>query len=645
MSAGSFQILDFVSNGCCVIDRDCRILFWNKSLQLWTGQSLEDLKEKDLFEAFPNLAQPRFQSRIRSVLETGAPTFFSSALHPEFFPSPKARSRAMIQQTALTRLPVGQEGPRVLITVSDVTDQHERGEKYRAARAQALEESRIRGEQEAQFRLVIGLSSAAILICDAEGHVQSCNPASQRIFNTSEKELIGLELPKLFLPSHRSLLQDLLRQGMPTGEAGYELDGLRSGGTHFPAEVTIRFLEAGGERQCVAYIYDQTNRKRAEEALRYAQKQESLGALAGGIAHDFNNLFGGVLGILDLVESKLPAEDPVGPSLDRIRSEILRATDLSKKMLAFSGKGRFSLSTLSLNQLIEESWAELSQSVPRQIRLRSRLGEGLPNVEVDPFQIRLLVKYLVENSVEAISGEGTIDIFTGVQDLDQETIRHACPGQPLLPGKHVTLEVVDSGCGISAENLPRIFDPFFTTKFAGRGLSLAVGQGILRGHRAGFALSSAVGIGTRFKAFFPAAQVQRETSPRQALSSQAREGRILVVDDESVLRETVRELLEAMGHQVDAVADGLEAVEAYQRHPGEYALVIMDLTMPRMDGLEAFHRIRHLDAGAHIILSSGFSEHDAILRFQDMGISGFLPKPYRLAQLENAIAPFVKPQG
>jgi len=642
MATNSFTILDYVSNGCCVIGEGGKIVFWNKTLELWTDLTQTELVDQNLFEVFPNLAQPRFRDRIMGVLETGAPTFFSSALNPEFFPSHRAGGRPRIQQSALNRLALDSNTPLVLITVSDVTDQHERGEKYRMARAQVLEESRIRGEREAQFRLVVGLSSAAILICDTDGNIQDCNPAALRIFNTPELELIGTSLQRLFLPHHSNAIQQRLSAETSTGDPGAEFEGLRRNGTHFPAELTVRLLETNGKRQYVAYIYDLTNRKRAEEALHYAQKQESLGALAGGIAHDFNNLFGGVLGILDLVESKQNLEDPQRAQLERIRGEIVRAAELSRKMLAFSGKGRFSMTSLSINHLIQDYWAEMSQGIPRNIQLRSRLSEGLPAIEADPPQIRQLIQYLVTNSVEAITSEGTIDIITGVQDLDPETLRHACPGQPLSPGKHVTIEVVDTGCGINAENLSRIFDPFFSTKFAGRGLSLAVGQGILRGHRAGFAISSAVGIGTRFKLFFPAVTTTSTINPPSEPHHQVRVGKILVVDDEPVLRETVRELLEAMGHDVDTASDGQEAVELYQQRLGAYALVIMDLTMPRMDGLEAFHRIHALDPEAHIILSSGFSEHDAILRFHDMGISAFLPKPYRLTQLENAIAPFVK---
>jgi len=643
-TSSPYQILDFVSNGCCIIGESGRIVFWNRTLEQWTKLTLGELAEKNLFEAFPNLALPRFKERILGVLQTGAPTFFSSTLNPEFFPCRRPNGRPRIQQTALNRLrsPAGES--LVLITISDVTDQHERGEKYRAARAQAMAEAQTRGESEALYRLVVGLSTAAILICDPQGRILDSNPAAGQIFHASQEELARLSLTDLLAERHGETIRQMLEEGHMPGEGGLECHGLKRQGGAFPLELILKSFSAGAQRRFVAYIHDTTERKRAEQAVRYAQKQESLGALAGGIAHDFNNLFGGVLGSLDLCEGKLDPHAPAKPYLERIRGEMLRAAELSHKMLAFSGLGRFALASLDLNPLLEQLCPELTPDLTKNALLRCRFAGHLPPIEADPSQIRLLVQSLVSNSAEALNNElGTIDLITGVQDLDAETLRLACPGQSLTPGRHVTLEVADTGCGISAENLPRIFDPFFSTKFAGRGLSLAVAQGILRGHKAGFAISSAVGVGTRFKLFFPALPSTLEETPKRESPRQLLSGRILLVDDEPVLRETVKELLESLGYAVSTAKDGVEAVTYFRAHQGEIALVIMDLTMPNMDGHEAFRRIRELDPGARVILSSGFSENDAIFHFQDEGISAFLPKPYRLSQLEATVATFVKP--
>jgi PAS domain S-box-containing protein len=639
-----FQILDFVPSGCCVIEEAGRIRFWNQTLEAWTQRPASQLQGMSLFAAFPQLEQPRFKDRILSVLETGAPTVFSSALNPQFFPCTRPGGRPRIQQTTLNRLSLGDPGPLVLITVSDVTDQFERGEKYRAARAQALEEARVRGESEEQHRLIVSLTSSAILIGSVQARILDCNDSASRIFLYGPQEMVQLSLPDLFPYKHTEMIQRILAEDLHTGDQGLALEGKRKNGTGFPAEITAKFFNAGGERRFAAYIHDVTDRRRAEEALSYARKQESLGSLAGGIAHDFNNLFCGVLGNLDLALQRVPEGAAFLPHLERVRSEILRASELSQQMLAFSGKGRFTMGQIDLNRLLEEVKPQLVADMTQQATLTFRRSEGLPKIEGDPVQIQQVIQYLVTNASEALGdSEGIIAISTSLQELDSEVLQQAFPGQPLMPGPHVMLEVADTGCGIPAEALPRIFDPFYSTKFAGRGLSLAVAQGILRGHKAGFSIASTPGTGTRFKLFFPIVPNAYPAPAQTAQSTPVACGAILFVDDEPVLREAAREVLELSGFTVITAEDGLDALTAYERHRADIGLIILDLTMPRMDGRAALQAILALNPEAKVILSSGYSEHDAIQQLHGEGLLGFLPKPYRLAQLEALTRQFLKP--
>jgi PAS domain S-box-containing protein len=639
-----FQILDFVPSGCCIIGPSGVIRFWNQTLETWTRRTTLELVGRNLFEVFPELGQPRFRERILGVLETGAPTLFSSALNPQFFPCVRPGGRPRIQQTALNRLPLGPGGALVLITVSDVSDQHERGEKYRAARAQALEEARVRRESEEQHRLVIGLTSSAILVGNACERILDCNPSASRIFLYPREEMLQLTLHDLFPYKHIEIIRRIIAEDLSTGDQGLELEGKRKNGTSFPAEITAKFFTAAGERQFVAYIHDITDRRRAEEALSYARKQESLGSLAGGIAHDFNNLFCGLLGHLDLSRNLIPGESPLTAHLERIHGEVLRASELSQKMLAFSGKGRFAMGQIDLNRLLEELKPQLALELTKQATLSFRFTEALPKVEGDPLQIQQVIQYLVANASEAlVEHEGIIDITTALVDMDADTLRQTFPGQPLMPGPHVTVEVADTGEGIPLENMPRIFDPFFSTRFAGRGLSLAVAQGILRAHRAGFSIVSTVGVGTRFKLFFP---IVPNAYPPPAMTPKGAPvagGTILFVDDEPVLREAAEEMLKTEGYSVLSARDGLEAVDLYKAHQDQVALVILDLTMPRMDGKAALQAILALNPSAKVLLSSGYSEHDAIQQFQGDSLAGFLPKPYRLAQLVELVGRFVKP--
>ncbi len=244
---------------------------------------------------------------------------------------------------------------------------------------------------------------------------------------------------------------------------------------------------------------------------------------------------------------------------------------------------------------------------------------------------------LVTNASEAIGDrEGIITIATGTRELDRKAMDFLFAGQELEPGRFVTLQVADTGCGMSPETLTRIFDPFFTTKTSGRGLGLSAMLGILRGHRAGIKIYSEPGKGSTFQVYFRAAEAAVPDGEAQVLAEpQPFRGRVLLVDDEEALRASISAMLEHLGFEVDVAVDGQEAVERFR--PGCYALVLMDLTMPRLDGKEAFRRMKEADPAVRVILSSGYNEQDAIQQFLGRGLAGFIQKPYQLKVLVEAL--------
>jgi len=378
---------------------------------------------------------------------------------------------------------------------------------------------------------------------------------------------------------------------------------------------------------------DLTDERKSQEALRQAQKLESLGILAGGIAHDFNNLLSAVLGNLSLVQLKLPPKSACDPYLKSMESTILRAADLTRQMLAYSGKGRFVVEHLDLSRLVEEITHLLSVSISKKVALRYELATCLPAIEADASQVQQVIMNLVTNASEAIGDrDGVISIATGTRVLDQRAMDFLFAGQELAPGPFVTLQVSDTGCGMSPETLARIFDPFFTTKASGRGLGLSAMLGILRGHGGGIKIYSEPGKGSTFQVYFRALGSQPvavESAPRPAAVSF--QGRALLVDDEPDLRSSIAAMLEHVGFEVEVAADGQEALERFR--PGAYAVVLMDLTMPRLDGKEAFRRMRELDPSVKVVLSSGYNEQEAIQQFLGRGLAGFIQKPYQMRTL------------
>jgi hemerythrin-like metal-binding protein/PAS domain S-box-containing protein len=389
---------------------------------------------------------------------------------------------------------------------------------------------------------------------------------------------------------------------------------------------------------------DITERKVAEQAHLQHQKLESIGLLAGGIAHDFNNLLGAMGGNLELARMELSPEAPALTYLQTTESLMARASSLVAQILAYAGKGKFQIQTLDLNRQVEEMTRLLRASLPRNATLRWEPAPALPSLEADSAQIQQVIMNLVLNAADAVApGGGIITLRTGLETLSQEAIERTFQGQALRAGSHVWLEVADNGIGMSPQVKERIFDPFFTTKFTGRGLGLSAVQGILRSHQGGLRVDSREGEGTTFKLLFPVGPGPKGVEIQESPACQVRfadyrgSGTVLVVDDEDALRAIAGSLLCRLGFKVLEARDGQEALEVFEANQDRIQLILMDLTMPRMDGEEAFRELRRAGARMPIILSSGFGPEEALQRFNGKGLAGFLQKPYRFQTLVDAV--------
>ncbi|HEX9011287.1 MAG TPA: transporter substrate-binding domain-containing protein [Holophagaceae bacterium] len=391
---------------------------------------------------------------------------------------------------------------------------------------------------------------------------------------------------------------------------------------------------------------DITDQRTMEEALRQAQKLESLGVLAGGIAHDFNNLLTAILGNLGLAGLHAPEGHPARPFLRSAEATTLRAAELTRQMLAYSGKGVFEVRPVDLNQAAGEMASLLKVSISKKVALRFQFAEGLPAIEADAAQLQQVVMNLVTNASEAIGEEeGEILLATGRAELDAAQAAALHPGSPIPPGPYVFLRVEDSGAGMTPEVLSRIFDPFFTTKFSGRGLGLSAMLGILRAHHAGIGIRTEPGRGTEFSLYFPESYPVAPPAAAPSGSPPPLRGRgtILIADDEPEVRATTAAVLREAGFEVLEAADGQEAVELWQRGAERIRAVLMDLTMPRMDGRSAAQAILAVDPRVRILLTSGFPADSEPRLAAGAELAGFLPKPYQskdlLAALQRALEP------
>ncbi len=382
-------------------------------------------------------------------------------------------------------------------------------------------------------------------------------------------------------------------------------------------------------------------RRRALEArVRAAQKAESLGILAGGVAHDFNNLLTSVLGNADLALIALPPDAPARPYVERIRVAGRRAADLTTALLAYAGKGRFALERLDPSRLVVEMTGLLHAVVSKDVRLVTRSTDGVPVVHADPTQLRQVLMNLITNASEACAGKGgDVVVTTSTVSVGPGEVTGSGTEEPLHPGTYARLAVTDPGVGMDSATMARIFDPFFSTKRTGRGLGLAAVLGIVRAHCGAIRVSSAPGEGSTFEVFLPASPPGPPPSPPAAGDAGWRgSGTLLLVDDEEPVRRTGATLLEALGFRVVEAADGIEAVSAFERQPDRFAAIVLDLTMPRMDGVEALARLREIRPDVRVLVASGYAEHDVRRRFPGYEApTGFLAKPFAMESLRAAL--------
>lgn len=379
-------------------------------------------------------------------------------------------------------------------------------------------------------------------------------------------------------------------------------------------------------------------KKRIEEQMLHAQKLESMGVLAGGIAHDFNNILTAIIGNADLALMRLNPESPVLENLQKIEKAAGRAADLAKQMLAYSGKGKFVIESIDINRLVEEMLHMLEVSISKKVVLRLNLYRPLPTVEADATQLRQIIMNLVINASEAIGEKsGIIAITTGCMECDQNYLKNVWLNENLVDGLYIFLEIADTGCGMDKETMVKIFDPFFTTKFTGRGLGMAAVLGIVRGHKGAIKVYSEPGKGSSFKILLPAGSKPEEIF-NTGLDNDSWQGAgtVLLVDDEETIRALGSEMLRELGFQVVTAEDGRHALKVFTERD-DINLVILDLTMPHMDGEQTFRELRHLRPDIKVIMSSGYNEQEVTQKFVGKGLAGFIQKPYKLSMIREVV--------
>jgi PAS domain S-box-containing protein len=482
-------------------------------------------------------------------------------------------------------------------------------------------------------------------IADLHGKVLYINPAGRKMVGLARDAVLDTMSFADFHDSEtcQRLAEDIIPKTIEQGIYEEQFDFIDRNGDSIPTACTIMSLpdEQGLPDRTAVIARDLRDEIALQRQVEHGQRLESLGVLAGGIAHDFNNILTAILGNAALAELKIDQPQETAKYLHSIVKSSERAASLCKQMLAYSGKGKFIVKPLNLSNMVEDITKLLKVSIARNVTIDIKLAEQLPAVDIDESQIQQVIMNLVINASDAIGdSDGTITIETGVMHTDHSSWRTSFMQDDMPQGHYVFLEVTDDGCGMDEKVLLHIFDPFFTTKFTGRGLGLSAVLGIIRGHQGTLKVDSKPGFGTSFRMLLP---ISQQAVMIDELSTDGDEkawhsnGTILIIDDEDAILEIASIMIEEIGLKAMTAKDGIKGVETYRKYQSEIIAVLLDMTMPKMDGQECFRQLYEINNEVIVILSSGYNEQDAISNFTHKGLAGFIQKPYRIEALEQVI--------
>jgi two-component system, cell cycle sensor histidine kinase and response regulator CckA len=507
---------------------------------------------------------------------------------------------------------------------------------------------------EERFRSIFENAAAGMTTVAPDGRFLQVNPAFCRFVGYSREELLARSVLDVTHPDERPAIAELFTQspGGPPRVMDRERRYIRKDGTLAWGHTTAtQLLDArGSPSYWVALVQDLGPRKQAEEALRqredqlrHSQKMEAVGTLAGGVAHDFNNILTGILGYAEILKLESKPGDRIRLAAEVIEKGASRAAALTQQLLGFARKGKNKNVPVDIHATLQEVVDLLGGTLSKEITVRQELSPEAPWVRGDPVQLGQVILNLGVNAADAMPGGGHLTFRTRVTDSALRSVRrpHGARG-----GRHLVLTVSDTGFGIPEEVRGRIFEPFFTTKESGKGtgMGLAMVYGIVQNHGGFIEVDTEVGRGTTFSVHLPLT----EPSSRGARVQPRKEpipgsGRILVVDDEQVVRDVAGEFLRNLGYQVVTASDGQEAVDAYRSSFPEIDLVILDMVMPRMGGRECFREMKAINPAVRVVLSTGYGFNVTTQEILDEGMAGFIQKPYQMRHLSEVVAAALKP--
>lgn len=524
-------------------------------------------------------------------------------------------------------------------------------------------------ESEQRYRLLAENVTDVIWILDFETlKMKYVSPSVEKAQGYKPDELMALTIDRYLTPaSFQRAAAELAaaRERAGSGEIDaksysltMELDEVHKNGSVIPVEITAGFIldENGLPNAVLGISRDMSERKKAEgertaieNKLQRAKKMESLGTMAGSIAHNFNNLLMVVLGNLELAEEDLPDGSPAARNIQRAARASQRAADLSNMMLTYVGQLKKESIPVDLSHTVNTVLKNMDESKLANVTLNLDLADPMPLVAADADQMRQMISGFITNAIEALGKEkGRVRVSTGSMHCDRAYLSTTYLKEDMPEGMYAYVEVADTGHGMDPEILGKVFDPFFSTKFTGRGLGMAAVMGIVRSHNGAVKVSSVKNEGSVFTALFPIQGISLQpakTNPE--MHPTAYEGRtVLLVDDEEMVMDIGSQFLNRLGYTVHTASDGRQAVEIFKHAADRIDCLLLDFTMPGMDGLETMQQIRKIRPDARIIITSGYTRQQIEDRFTHVDPpDAFLQKPFEMKALQKKINEVISRPG
>lgn len=501
-------------------------------------------------------------------------------------------------------------------------------------------------ESETQYRNILGSIEEGYFEVDLRGNFTFFNDRVCQITGYEHDALMGMNNRQYTSPETAHKMYQIFNQVYRTGEPAkvtkYEI--IRKDGTKKILEVSASLMRAADDqpigfrgimRDVTLRIQTEKEKKRLESQVQHAQKMEAIGTLAGGIAHDFNNLLMGFQGNISLMKMDMAEDHPHHEFMNNMESYVKRGSELTRQILGFARGGKYQVKTTNLNALINKN-ADMFSRARKEIKIHKKFQEDLYTVEVDRGQIEQVLLNLFVNAWQAMPGGGNLYVET--ENINLQSHDYDKP-YAIESGRYVRITISDTGIGMDKDTQERIFEPFFTTKAFGRGtgLGLASAYGIIKNHNGIINVYSEKGHGTTFKIYLPASDKLVIAEKLKPEAAQGGSETILLVDDEEMVADIGKDLLEKLGYTVLVAAGGTEAIKLFRRHRDQVDLVILDMIMPDMSGGETFSRLRAIKPNAKILLSSGYSLDDRASAIMKQGCNGFIQKPFNLKKISHKI--------